>query len=198
MTGSRKVIEVLNRHGHCIGYHTAEIIETDLATQIVNRQNATPDGLLQHSGLCTSLAWDNYDERTETLSGAGTLHDTVGICYQNETDLSPATNVLANDSVDSSELRIPAQIIPETYKLRRSLKLQQPILDLSERNPGSQFSNIQLQIFPGPQSWLLWNVEICFGWSMLLLPQRLQCGWVGTLRWLMTHYQNRRSPIWKI
>ena len=34
MTGSRKVIEVLNRHGHCIGYHTAEIIETELATQI--------------------------------------------------------------------------------------------------------------------------------------------------------------------
>ena len=135
MTGSRKVIEVLNRHGHCIGYHTAEIIETDLATQTVNRQNATPDGLLQHSGLCTSLAWDNYDERTETLSGAGTLHDTVGICYQNETDLIPATNALANDSVDSSELRIPAQIIPETYKSRRSLKLQQPILEPYRKKP---------------------------------------------------------------
>ena len=135
MTGSRKVIEVLNRHGHCIGYHTAEIIETDLATQIVNRQNVTPDGLLQHSGLCTFLAWDNYDERTETLSGLGTLHDTVGICYQNETDLSPATNALANDSVDSSELRIPAQIIPETYKSRRSLKLQQPILEPYRKKP---------------------------------------------------------------
>ena len=135
MTGPKKVIEVLNRHGHCIGYHTAEIIETDLATQIVNRQNATPDGLLQHSGLCTSLAWDNYDERTETLSGAGTLHDTVGICYQNETDLSPATNALANDSVDSSELRIPAQIIPETYKSRRSLELQQPILEPYQKKP---------------------------------------------------------------
>ena len=126
------------------------------------------------------------------------VHDTVGICYQNETDLSPATNALANDSVDSSELRIPAQIIQETYKSRRSLKLQQPISEPYRKKPGSQFSNIQLQIFPGPQSWPLWNVEICFGWSMLLLPQRLLCGWVGTLRWLMTHYQNRRSPIWKI
>ena len=25
----------------------------------------------------------NYDENTETLSGSGCLHDTVGICYQN-------------------------------------------------------------------------------------------------------------------
>ena len=83
---------------------------------------------------CTSLTWDNYDERTETLSGAGTLHDTVGICYQNETDLSPATNALANDSVDSSELRIPAQIIPEIYKSRRSLKLQ-PILEPYRKKP---------------------------------------------------------------
>jgi hypothetical protein len=29
------------------------------------------------------LAWDNYDELTKTLSGKDTLHDTVGICYQN-------------------------------------------------------------------------------------------------------------------
>ena len=33
--------------------------------------------------LYLSLAWDNYDENTETLSGSGTLQDTVGICYQN-------------------------------------------------------------------------------------------------------------------
>ena len=69
------------------------------------------------------------------LSGAGTLHDTVGICYQNETDVSPATNALANDSVDSSELRIPAQIIPEAYKSRRSLELQQPILEPYRKKP---------------------------------------------------------------
>ncbi len=35
------------------------------------------------SGLCTGIAWDNYDELIETLSGAGNLHDTFGICYQN-------------------------------------------------------------------------------------------------------------------
>ena len=51
-----------------------------------NRKTAAPDGIVQEQGLCTSLAWDSYDENTETLSGLGTLHDTVGICYQNEVE----------------------------------------------------------------------------------------------------------------
>ena len=29
------------------------------------------------------LAFDNYDELTATLSGGETLHDTMGILYQN-------------------------------------------------------------------------------------------------------------------
>ena len=35
MIRSRKVIEILNRLGHCVGYHIVEEIETDLATQIM-------------------------------------------------------------------------------------------------------------------------------------------------------------------
>ena len=81
MTGSRKVLELLNHYGHCVGYHTMENMETELATNIVQRNCSTPDGMKQVPGLCTALAWDNYDENNETMSG--TLHDTVGICYQN-------------------------------------------------------------------------------------------------------------------
>lgn len=87
MTGSRKILEMMNRFGHCISYHTTERLETELATEISNRNHATPDGMNELAGLCTSLAWDNYDELTETLSGRETLHDTVGICYQNESEL---------------------------------------------------------------------------------------------------------------
>ena len=84
LTGSHKIIEILNRFGHCVGYHGAEQLETQLATTIFDRTHTTPDGIIKKPGLCTSLAYDNYDEQTETLSGHGTLHDTVGICYQNE------------------------------------------------------------------------------------------------------------------
>lgn len=83
LTGSRKVIEIINRLGHCVSYHTVEELETDLATNITNRGSSTPDGIYQQAGLSTGLAWDNYDEQNETLSGSNTLHDTVGICYQN-------------------------------------------------------------------------------------------------------------------
>lgn len=83
MTGSRKVMEILHHFGHSVSYHTAEELETRLAFDIANRQLSTPDGLLMQAGLATGLAWDNYDVNTETLSGGGTVHDTVGICYQN-------------------------------------------------------------------------------------------------------------------
>jgi hypothetical protein len=89
---------MLNHYGHSNSYHTVKAIETDLATNICERDCTTPEGIHNVSGLCIGLVWDNYDENTETLSGANTLHDTVGICYQNIPqvtihDSNPPTNV---------------------------------------------------------------------------------------------------------
>ena len=83
LTGSRRIVEIMNRFGHSVSYHTVESLETQLASEIIDRKESIPDGLSCSTGLMTSLAWDNYDENNETLYGAGTLHDTVGICYQN-------------------------------------------------------------------------------------------------------------------
>ena len=74
---------MLKHYGHFISYHTVEAIETGLKTNICEKNCATPEGIYNISGLCTGLAWDSYAENTETLSGAKTLHDTVGICNQN-------------------------------------------------------------------------------------------------------------------
>ena len=106
MTGSRKVIEMLNHLGHCINYHKVEEIETDLATNIQLNELATPDGITPAPGRSIGLAWDNYDENIETLSGANTLHDTVGICYQNividsQRDLSSSSITRNNTSTKS-------------------------------------------------------------------------------------------------
>jgi len=83
ITGSRKVIEILNHFGHCLHYNTIEELETDLAISIEEQSSTTPSELQCTDGLSTSLAWDNFDHNNETLSGKDTLHDTVGICYQN-------------------------------------------------------------------------------------------------------------------
>ena len=81
-TGSRRIVETMNIFGHYIYYHIVESIEAEIATGISHPHQALLDGLTQGADLLTGLAWDIYDENTETLSGAGTLHDTVGICYQ--------------------------------------------------------------------------------------------------------------------
>ena len=60
-----------------------ESLETDLAMSITEKNSATPDGLVHQPGLGMNIAWDNYDEKIKTLSGSGTLHDSIGICYQN-------------------------------------------------------------------------------------------------------------------
>ena len=71
----------------------AEGLETELAMSLKERAESIPDGLLRKAGLATGLAWDNCDENTETLSGSGTLHDTVGICYQNIVEETTYCNV---------------------------------------------------------------------------------------------------------
>ena len=62
ITGSRKVVELLNHFGHSIGYHTAEEYETQIASTIIERNQVLPDGLEASGGLSTNSAWDNYDE----------------------------------------------------------------------------------------------------------------------------------------
>ena len=43
--------------------------ETEMASSITETERVLPDMLLQQPGLCTGLAFDNYDELIETLSG---------------------------------------------------------------------------------------------------------------------------------
>ena len=43
---------------------------------------------MRHEKLIMGLAFDNFDELSETLTGANTLHYTMGILYQNKTPLA--------------------------------------------------------------------------------------------------------------
>lgn len=82
MTGSRKLMEICNRLGQSISYTVCEEIETELIYTATDFTKKTPYGIVCDSSYCTGLAWDNYDAFVDTANGKGTMHDTVGICYQ--------------------------------------------------------------------------------------------------------------------
>lgn len=84
ITGSRRMIEILNRLGHCVSYTAVEELETEIAYGCAANTELLPHGLVPgNPSLRTHVAFDNFDKFVETSSGKDTLHDTVGIVYQN-------------------------------------------------------------------------------------------------------------------
>lgn len=83
LTSSRKFVEIINRCGHCCSYHVAEEIETEMTSTSCQRSTRCPESIIRRKGLHTGLAFDNFDRIVDTSSGKDTLHDTVGIIYQN-------------------------------------------------------------------------------------------------------------------
>lgn len=83
LTGSKKVVEILSRQGYCITYPSILELETSAAYSCTSNNQLCPTSILRTSILSCGVAWDNYDRFVETSSGKNTLHDTVGILYQN-------------------------------------------------------------------------------------------------------------------
>ncbi|KAJ8031889.1 hypothetical protein HOLleu_25241 [Holothuria leucospilota] len=96
LTGSKLILRILNRLGNSLSYDEVKALETEFAYSIEERDRDTPDGVELNPNLGTGLAWDNYDVNMETMDGKDTLHATVGICYQNKTDIL-STNKVVND-----------------------------------------------------------------------------------------------------
>lgn len=97
ITSSRKMIEILNRMGHCCSYSLVEGMETELAYGNASKENLLPFGLKdQQPQLYTHVAFDNFDRYVETSTGKDTLHDTVGIVYQNK---SPCMEIRTSSEI---------------------------------------------------------------------------------------------------
>ncbi|XP_044730781.1 uncharacterized protein C2orf42 [Chrysoperla carnea] len=83
LTSSRKIIDVIHRYGHCISYPAVEELETEATYTSIQQSSICPEAIVKSPHLCTGVAFDNFDRFVETNSGKDTLHDTVGIIYQN-------------------------------------------------------------------------------------------------------------------
>ena len=85
MTGSKRVVTLEQRNGHCASNEAVCRVEMGLEEGILFQEdvNYVPDGVLKQPGLCVGMAWDNFVINIETLNGLGTIHHTYGIIYEN-------------------------------------------------------------------------------------------------------------------
>lgn len=104
MTSSRKVLTILNRYGHTIGYNLAEEIETEMTYSSVQENNVVPAGISRVDGLSTHVAFDNFDRFVDTATGKDTLHDTVGIIYQFSSENDNHNNINDSNTSDSESV----------------------------------------------------------------------------------------------
>ena len=80
LTCSRKVVDLLNRLGHCVSYSTIEEL-TELTFE-ATKEKLTSNGMSLNPANNIGVAIDNFDIYVETVSGKYTLHYTVGIAYK--------------------------------------------------------------------------------------------------------------------
>lgn len=100
LTNSKKIVDLLNRFGHCISYTALLELETEATLSLTNRAEVCPAEIKKKSYLSTGVAFDNYDRFVETLTGKDTLHDTVGIIYQNIDDSEEETTEDVQTNID--------------------------------------------------------------------------------------------------
>ena len=65
LTGSKKIIQLLNRFGHCLNYHCLEELETATAERIQERDEACPEGTEKNvaMGLASiSMSWCKHSQ----------------------------------------------------------------------------------------------------------------------------------------
>ena len=81
-TGSRKVIEILNKLDPFVSYHTVEEIETEITFEANKEGALSPHGMICNLLLGTGFAWYNFEGFVTTMTGTDTLHDTFSVAYR--------------------------------------------------------------------------------------------------------------------
>ncbi|CAG9812927.1 unnamed protein product [Phaedon cochleariae] len=125
LTNSKKVLNIMNKLGHCISYSVIEELETEAAYTSFNKSSLCPSNIIMKNDLHTGVAFDNFDRFVETTTEKETLHDTVGIIYQNicednnESVLQSSTD---GEAAGKKRRRTFDTIIPEVEPLAKRLK----------------------------------------------------------------------------
>ena len=86
LTGSKDILSIIHRYGHCASYSTIERFETAIAIEYLARQSddkvLIPANI--KAGTFVQAAADNLDFQEETLDGKMTTHATTMVLYQRQ------------------------------------------------------------------------------------------------------------------
>jgi hypothetical protein len=148
LTGSRKVIDINNRLGHCISYNKTCEIETALAEkaqQLSLGNNALSLQPLNESDIVLTYFWvDNFDMLVDKQSGGGSINTTHLMAFQE----------LNSESVERNEtLAIPYSkdrtVNPVSKKVITPFvnKRKEPPLFSSEKTQLTDLNNINDKYF---------------------------------------------------
>ena len=80
ITGSSRVITILNRFGHCSSISVMQEFETALAQHQISSPTNLPSSISKTSPAV--FCWDNNDLLEDTRTGTGTMNCTNGIVIQ--------------------------------------------------------------------------------------------------------------------
>lgn len=141
LTNSEKIVRLLHSYGHCISYTATLELETEATYSLLNAKRVCPAEMVLRPELNSGFAFDNLDRYVETSTGNNTMHDTVGIAFQDvisDLELEALNNTVpivnGDDVIDSdiddnneSDTHEPSEVVP-AKKMRRSLHCDSLVL----------------------------------------------------------------------
>ena len=107
LTRQKLPLQVLSRLGHCMTYYQICEVETAQAELVQHLKSLSLPlpicPIDEESKVLTTFWWDNFDRNIETVSGAGSIHNTPGIMFQEESAWTVNRN--ENVSIPKSKRR---------------------------------------------------------------------------------------------
>lgn len=103
LTSSEKLVRLLHSYGHCISYSKVLELETEATYAISKTNKVCPAGMILKPSLNSGFAFDNFDRYVETCDGKETMHDTVGISFQDHAPQAYISSEESNDGIESNQ-----------------------------------------------------------------------------------------------
>ena len=140
LTGSKQLITILNRMGHCCSYEEVELVDTSLTNEILPKSDETgviiPSNI--HPGVFVQMAADNNDINEETMDGKNTAHAATLFVYQRKQNgPMPPRQIHANHSQRRRSLD----------SARNTLAIEEVSLCSRRAPPTSFLSQIKMEWF---------------------------------------------------